>query len=214
MFEHVEFDVVPIRAVDPKRVGWPRRGEAGHDSALGGNRHYADLRRLSWADATRILAAERELIGRIEAAEDAEAECDLIEDELYESDEGLLGLDLGVASTVVALSAAGCVPFSSCNGAAFGGAHKEAYPLIAFFARPRAAALLLKLGEETGVGLENGDNGCLIAYANDIRRLLNLAAAIIRDRKAFDEVNARRRRRIAMRAPEEGQMTLSIDQTD
>lgn len=211
MFDHIEFDVAPIRSLELQRLGWPAPGEAGHDSALGGNRHYGDLRRLSWTDATRVLEVERELIGRIEVAVEPEAECDLIEDELYEGDEDLFGLDLGVAATVVALSAARCVPFSSCNGGAFGGTHSEIYPLIAFFARPPAATVLLPLVEEIGVGLENGDNGCLIAYANDIRKFPNFAASIIRERKVFDEVNVLRRRR-SIRGPKEPQMTLPLEE--
>ncbi len=57
---------------------------------------------------------------------------------LYESDEGLFGLDIGVASAVIALSAARCIPCSSCNGGAYGGSHQERHPVIAFYAENRA----------------------------------------------------------------------------
>ena len=100
-----------------------------------------------------------------------EAELESIEESLYESPENLYGLDVGVASTVICLSAAKCVPFSSCNGGAFGGRHQEAYPLAAFFAKIRTAELVLATAEEVNVGLVNRPGGCLMAYATDIPSL-------------------------------------------
>jgi len=77
-----------------------------------------DLRGLSWSDAEIVLTEERKLLERISQADDPEGELELIEEEIGE-DPGLLAvMDLGMASTVVALSAAGCIPFTSCNGGA------------------------------------------------------------------------------------------------
>lgn len=85
-----------------KKLSWPGRGEATDESGLGGNRDYIDLRSLSWSEAQRVYNLEGELIARIENGE----EPDEIEDELYEEpDHHLYGLDIGVASTVAAVSA-------------------------------------------------------------------------------------------------------------
>jgi hypothetical protein len=103
----------------------------------------------------------------------------------------LYGLDIGVASTVVALSAARCVPFTSCNGGAFGAAHYERYPLAAFFAKRATAELLLEKAAEADIGLEQGGNGCVVAFSDDIRKFRRFAEIMIRSRKQFDAVRLR-----------------------
>jgi hypothetical protein len=82
---------------------------------------------------------------RINDSEDAVATMDEIADEFYE-DPGLdpYGLDVGVASTVVALSPLGCVPLSSCNGGCYGDFHHESHPLIVFCAKPMYGPTLSK----------------------------------------------------------------------
>ena len=63
----------------------------------------------------------------------------MIENELYDGDD-LRGLDIGVASAVAALSAARCIPFTSCNAGTFGGSHAETYPLVGSFARAQQSS--------------------------------------------------------------------------
>lgn len=167
------------------KLAWPARGEAVRDSSLGGNIEYADLRGINWTEAKRIFGLESELIARVEAASDIEAESVSIDDDLYQSAENLHGLDIGVASTVACLSAAGCIPFTSCNGGAFGGSHREEYPLVAFFARRNAAEQILEAATEAAIGLKNGPSGCLIAYADDIRELRQFAKTLLTRRKSF-----------------------------
>jgi len=139
-----------------------------------------------------MFEVETDLIARIERSSDPEREYDAIEDELYDGD-NLCGLDLGIASATAALSAARCIPFTSCNAGTFGGGHAEAYPLVGFFARLQQVELLLRAATEAGVGLENGDGGCLVVYANDVRTLRLFAVALVRERKAFDSVRVARR---------------------
>jgi hypothetical protein len=105
----------------------------------------------------------------------------------------MYGLALGVASSVIALSAARCVPFSSCNAGAFGGHHHEAYPVVAFHARPAHVDLLLECAKEAGCGLEHGSNGCIVLYAREIESLRRFAAEVIQRRSAF--------RKLRLRAP-------------
>lgn len=186
MFVFPKFDVTISRSVRMNALGWPEPGKASAESCLGCNRSYSDLRRLSWTEAKRVFAEEGELIARIEAAIDSEEEYSTIEEECYDFEFDLHGLDIGVASTVVALSAARCVPFSSCNAGAFGGDHHEIYPVAAFFARPETTRLLLDAAATVNLGIENGDNGSLVAFADDIRSFRNFAEAIVNSRKQFD----------------------------
>lgn len=194
MFTYPVFDVEIERNVDAARLGWPEPGEAATDSGLGGNRSYIDLRRLPWSEAKRVHGCEEELITRLVSSDDPEEEYELIEEELYEDPEGIYGLDLGVASTVVALSAAGCVPFSSCNGGAFGGSHHEWHPLVAFYGRVAMVDLLLECAETSGVGLCNHGEGRLIVYAADVRHMRVFAQGLIKSRSAFRAIRAYRRR--------------------
>ena len=185
MFTHRKFDVSLFRAVEFGELVLPSRGEAVHDSSLGCNSEYADLRGHSWAEARRVLALESELIRRIEKSPDVEAELESIEESLYESPENLYGLDIGVASTVICLSAANCIPFSSCNGGAFGGLHQEAYPLVVFFAKIQTAERILGIAEGVNVGLVNRPGGCLMAYATNILSFRAFAAGLLKQRQVF-----------------------------
>src|SRR6185437_16580792 len=115
MYEYPRFDVEIIRDTSSHAVSWPEARAAENDSGLGGNRAYADLRGLSWLEAVRVSRLEGDLIARIESAADPTDEYDKMEEEWYEDPPDLYGLDLGVASSVVALSAARSLPFSSCN---------------------------------------------------------------------------------------------------
>jgi hypothetical protein len=204
MVSYSKFDVIPVRAtVRAEDLGWPEPGEAHDDSGLGCNRLYADLRHLSWTEAKRVYDLETLLIARVDASEDPEDEWRIIEDDLFEeSDHHLYGLDLGVAATVVALSAARCVPFASCNAGAFGGRHHERYPLVAFFSRPQMLDLLLASATAADAGLEVGDHGALIAYANDVRVMRRLAVELIDRRAAF--------RTVRLRPPKHGSQSTQL----
>jgi hypothetical protein len=190
MFTYPKFDVEIVRAVDPSALGWPEPGDAQDEKSLGCNRAYIDLRRMSWAEARRIAELERQLIERIESASDPAAEYEAVEDEFFEDDLALYGLDLGVAGGVIALSAAGCVPFASCNAGAFGGLHHESYPLIVFYARAEAVDDLLAAAEEAEIGL--GGGVWLQVYTDDVRKMSRFAAALGARSGAFRAARKRR----------------------
>jgi len=177
-----EFDVEITFSLSRIKLHWPEYGEAGangEDRGFGGNRNYCDLRSMSWSEARRVYDYERELVDRIEQADDPDEEYVRIEDELYDDPCGLYGLDLGTASSVIALSAARCVPFTSCNAGTFGGKHHEQYPLVAFFARPSHVALLLECSRVADCGLEHGSNGSVVLFARSIQDLRNFAGNAI-----------------------------------
>lgn len=186
MFEHIHFDVDIERQISPERLRWPSASQARDGSGFGGNRDYYDLRGQHWSDVGDVLREEHELIARIEQAEDPDEESELIEEEFTEDPGVMMGLDLGVASAVVALSAAGCVPFASCNGGAFGGLHHESHPLVAFLARREHVPLLLEAAERSGVGMESDEVGEVMVYADDIRRMPLFAAKLLERRELFN----------------------------
>lgn len=206
MIEYPTFDVAVERKVDVALLGWPERGEADTDSGLGCNRSYVDLRHLTWTEAKRVYRAEDDFIARIEAADDPDEEYEAIEEELYEDPEGIYGLDIGVASTVVALSASRCVPFTSCNaGALGGGTHHEWHPLVAFYASFTVIELLLRCAEASAVGLTNHEGARLLVYARDIRDMRNFARLLIENRS---EINATRKRYRKAERAKANQLTL------
>lgn len=205
------FDINVDRNLCLDALGWPEHGEAGpsgEDAGFGGNRSYTDLRRMPWSEAHRIYAYESDLIARISSAEDPDDEYYVVEDELYEDPEGILGLDIGVASAVVALSAARCIPFSSCNAGAFGGDHHETYPLVAFYARPAHAPLLIKYATKTDCGLENGSRGCVVLYAANVENIRKFAAEVISQSNEFGRLNLSIPRNL--KQPSEGTRQLKL----
>ena len=184
-FKYPIFDVQVERNLKPEHLSWAEPGEAMDDMGLGSNRLYMDLRRLTWSEARRVYEVEGDFIERIVGAMNPEDEYEEIEND--DSDQ-IFGLDTGVASTVVALSSAGCIPFASCNAGTFGGSHNEQYPLVAFYMRAEMKNILLEAAEESGTGLENSHNGSVVVYADDIRKMRTFAASLSRRSSAFRKV--------------------------
>jgi hypothetical protein len=106
--------------------------EADESGYLARNQMYQDLRGYGWPDVARALSVERRLIAPFQEAADHEAEGMRVDDErldCFEPSDSLGGLDLGVASATIALSAFSAIPVGSCNAGSFGGFHQSAYPL-------------------------------------------------------------------------------------
>ncbi len=187
-----KFDVEISRSVTLDTLSWPSPGDASDESGLGCNREYCDLRRMPWSEAKRALVLEERLLARLASAPDIQEELEKIEEELIEGPEGLYGLDVGVASVVVALSAARCIPFSSCNGGALGdGHHNEQYPLVAFYARPLIAEVILRCAELANVGIHD-HGGCLVAYADSVEGMIHFARELTSARSTFRKVRLRK----------------------
>ena len=191
-FDHHVFHVEIVRQVDVNLMSWPEPGAAEREDSFGfwiGNQSYCDLQGIEWNHAQRIAEVEQECIRFIEespnpsdtgsscVADAALVHLDLDWDEIWSELGAAAMLDVGVASTVVALSAFGQIPFSSCNASAFGGLHAEDYPLVIFCARPDAVHLLMECAEHSGVGLNNTDGAYhpLMVYADDVRKLRSFA---------------------------------------
>lgn len=181
------FDIAVTRKFHTRGLAWPDSRSAGW---FGETDIYRNLACMPWSEARRVLALEAELIDRIEAAQDPAGEETSLHDEIHEQGEGLYGLDIGIASTAIALSAAGGIPFASCNGGAFGGVHREDYPIVAFYARKPTLAILAECAEQAEVGLRNGGLGELMVYGRTIASLQIFARSIIESARRFDEAGA------------------------
>ena len=148
--------------------------EAGY---LDGNRAYRDLRNWDWPMVRTAIGMEEELIARFMASTDPATEEQRFDDErieLIEPEEDLWGLDVGVASAVLAISALGGAPVSSCNGGVFGSRHQASHPYVTFYLPKAAARTVLDLAEAADVGLIV-ISGTAQVYANDERGLLRFA---------------------------------------
>ena len=165
-----------VRNIDLRKLAWPSNSQAS--SGLGGNKEYVDFRGLSWSDADRILTLEEELVDEIDSSNDCQGTYERIIDELYDEDEGLLGLDLGVAGVVASLSVVHCIPFTSCNGGFYGGHHPEYYPLVGFYARPKVVPGLLQAATEADIGLTNEEE--VFAYSDNVRNMIGFARSLLR----------------------------------
>lgn len=173
------FDVELRWDIQPERLSWPSHQELEDPEAtLGGNHHYQDLRGATWDEVSAMAKLEGRLMARIESAPCPSDESVAVLDELETATEGdeypLLGLDLGVAAAVLAISAAGQIPVLSCNGGAFGGAHRGEHPYVAFHAQPEAIAQIMACARAVGAGLSDRD-GLAVVYGRTIGVLRTFA---------------------------------------
>jgi hypothetical protein len=136
--------------------------EADESGYLAGNQMYQDLRGYDWLDVARTLEVERRLIAQLQGSADLAAEAARIDDErldCFEPSEGLWGLDIGVASATIALSALGAIPVGSCNAGGFGGHHQGAYPYVSFFLGGALPEFVVSISRAAGVGLRSDADG-------------------------------------------------------
>ena len=170
------------REVDVAALAAPSGGGAADDEGyLEGNRSYRDLRGMTWDDVAQALERERELLARLLRADEIDHEAEAIDEERLEAfEDPLFGLDVGVASTTLALSAMGCTPFSSCNGGMLGGFHSEAHPVIAFYLPPEAAPAALSAALLVDAGLVLDEAGRAILYAREVAVMVAFAEALTR----------------------------------
>lgn len=173
MPNHRSFHAPLLRAIDAQALAVPDVDAASQDE-FEGNAYYMDLRGFRLADAASVLQRERSIVA---GWQESGVLLELEEDE--SGDDPLPHLDTGVASAVVALSVAGCVPFTSCNAGAFGGVHSAPFPIVRFFAPANVVDLLLSCAEEAGVGLQLDDDGCVELSAVQITDMMNFADTLV-----------------------------------
>lgn len=153
-------------------LAWFENEEAADGTGLGCNLDYRDLRGLTLEDARRGVALESEQVEQLLANGSGCSGCD---DGCQQCEPEIEGLELGVASTVVALSAFGCTPYTSCNGGAFGGDHPSSHLIVGFYLRPPHVETVRDAAWRAGVGLTNDANGGVYVITDDPRAMLTFA---------------------------------------
>src|SRR4051794_26818827 len=106
--------VVARRQVDPRRLGWIDGRRAATRSGMPANQLYVDLRGFRRIDLDAVLEEERVGYRDLEAADFTDDAVDEI-DRKQATQSVVRIVDFGVAGAVVALSALGCVPITSCR---------------------------------------------------------------------------------------------------
>ena len=167
--------------VDVPRLQWPSEKECDDEADLGLNRSYQDMRWLSIEHIKPLIAAETAFFEGLSSPADyedaiaaryeaADANFDAYIDDFF-------GLDPGVASTVAALAATGCIPFTSCNGGLAGGLHAEKNPLVGFFAKPDMLPHLIASAKAAGTGLVNDQTSgsALVVFSDRIETMQSFA---------------------------------------
>jgi hypothetical protein len=179
------YPVVIEQALDVDRLATLSEAEADEadDSGyLAGNQMYQDLRGYDWDDLSRAIDVERQLIARLQAAQDLDAEAERIDDErldCFEPSDGLWELDIGVAAATIALSALGAVPVGSCNAGGFGGHHQGGHPYVAFYLGAADAGLITSIARAARVGLRGDEAGLAHLYGAGDLDLLRFAEAAL-----------------------------------
>lgn len=179
-----QFEVQIEQDLDGVALAWPEKPDADE---LEGNHFYQDMRGFGWNDVRATIAIERKLISDFEAAAtDADGlayitavrEMRLSGDGDPWENDPLGGLDPGICSTVKALSAAGCIPYYSCNGGSFGDHHAGTCPVVAFFMRAEFKATLIDCAVRSGVGVRTHE-GRVQVYSRELASMIDFAQALM-----------------------------------
>lgn len=162
------FDLEITRVIRPDELTWVEGEDAADDTGLGNNRDYRDLRATTWAEVDEAIRIERDCLDRAAADALRSLEPQEIQD-----------LEIGVAGAALALAAAGCVPFTSCNGGALGGHHQEVYPLVAFYLPEPAIGAIIAAAEEAHAGLfQDPSLGTVHVFVRQLSDMLAFAIAL------------------------------------
>ncbi|AZG78727.1 hypothetical protein [Methylocystis rosea] len=185
---HRHLNVADLADISPDELE-----QAEEEGALAGNRAYCDLRGCGWGVVRTALDIETKLIERLKMADDVDAEMSAFEEEratAFDDEPALWGLDVGVASATIAISAYGAIPVSSCNAGAFGGRHPVRYPYVAFFLPKDLAPEILRCVEAADVGLLCDESGIAQIYGQGEMDLVRFAQTAW-ERSAAGEEEAR-----------------------
>lgn len=153
-----------------------------NDSGLGGNRAYMSLLATTWDEACEAVQEESRLLAQHGGdASAAQAAHDARVEEEEQGDPWLAGLDVGVAGAVLALSAAGALTASSCNGAQ---GHHEAGPVVVLAADHARLAAVRVLAARCGLTVRPHE--WLTVLDGPLRAFTGLAAAVLAAKGEFD----------------------------
>jgi hypothetical protein len=169
--------VIVQRKVDPKRLGWIDDRRAATRHGLPANQAYVDLRGFRRIDLDAVLEEERAGYQSLEAAGYDEAAIEALDrDQAARSVVRIV--DFGVAAAVVAVSALGCIPITSCRGNSLGRTrHQHPAPMLTFYARRLHLPAVLEAAAEADLYVTNNE-AKLEVYADDLRKMHRFAAAL------------------------------------
>ena len=185
---HRHLNVADLADISPEELE-----QAEEEGTLVGNRSYCDLRGCGWDVVRTALDIETKVIDRLKMADDVEAEMSAFEEEratAFDDEPALWGLDVGVASATIAISAYGSIPVSSCNAGAFGGCHSARYPYVAFFLPKDLAPEIMRCAEAADIGLLCDESGLAQIYGQGEMDLVRFAQTAW-ERIAAGEVETR-----------------------
>lgn len=183
--DHAGIEIV--RDVNTGRLGW-YQPESDDEAVVFGDffsKEYWDLTQSTWRDAEEALECEEEFLEHVDPTTLE------LDDEWWEElglDGRLMGLDLGVASTAIALSASHCITLTSCNG---GVNHHEDHPLVVFCCRPPWVPYLLAAAEAADCGLTNETSGTVIVYADSVAKMRAFARELIARKTDFERLHVK-----------------------
>lgn len=169
--------------IDPALVFWPPdedpdfdvEDEAASFEQLSGSRSYGHLAGFGAEDLAAALAVEGHWMGAHGPADWMLDPDDLLYEQLADDvAPEVAGLDVGVVSAVIALSALGCVTATSCNGQP---RHQYPVPMVVFWVRPGGLPAVHAAATAAGCQLSNGSSGSVVLTAPDVGGLLRFAAA-------------------------------------
>ena len=123
------------------------------------------------------------LIRKVASDPCTKAEATRIDDErldCFEPSDGLWGLDIGVASATIALSALGAIPVGSCNAGGFGGHHQGAYPYVSFFLGGAPPEFVVSISRAASVGLRSDADGLAQIFGGGDLDLLRFAETALK----------------------------------
>jgi hypothetical protein len=169
--------VIAQRKVDPRRLGWIDDSRAATRSGLPANQLYVDLRGFKRIDLDAVLEEERDGYQRLEAAGYDDRAVEEL-DRKQATQSVIRIVDFGVAAAVVALSALGAVPITSCRGNSLGSKrHEHPAPMITFYARRLHLPAIMEAVETADLYITNNE-AKLEVYADDLRKMHRFAEAL------------------------------------
>lgn len=186
--------------IDAGPIIWPPEGavQAGLDC----NRTYANFTEATWGDVDEVLPFETGIIlDAIARSSYERSYWDCLDDRDDEFFDLGYGVEIGVLAASLALNAAKCPTFMSCNG------HGSYCADIDFWTRPHRAEILAEAALEAGVGLGNCDGGAMKVYSDDALGLIRFAMELRGRSSALRRARGRSLRHARPRASSAGSRT-------
>ena len=140
-------------------IGFPDEDVMSCIDGLVENHDYRDMRGYDAQDWHLCWEHEEEMLV-YEGDEDSDEAWDSLGDNMLY----MLGVDPGVATTVVALSVIGACPVTSCSG---GQGHYESHPLVLCWCSKEQFVTIAKAAEATGVELAGVSTPGILIYTHE-----------------------------------------------